>query len=145
MNRVTAVLLILVCATSLGLHAQTGDSVGLAVTAAQAAATSWLGLVDRAQLGDSWDSAASLVRRGVTRPTWVRAVRTARSALEPFGARKLLSASYQTELPSSPPGEYVVLQYRMKAGKGRTVVETVTPMKEPDGRWRISGYYIRPQ
>jgi hypothetical protein len=27
----------------------------------------------------------------------------------------------------------------------RTIVETVTPMRESDGRWRVSGYYIRPR
>lgn len=144
MKRVTAVFLALGWVASRGLQAQTGDSVGVAVTSAQAAATAWLRLVDRGQLGESWDSAAILVHRGVTRPAWVAAVRTARGRLEPLGPRTLLSASYQTELPSSPPGEYVVLQYRTKAGSG-TVVETVTPMKEPDGRWRVSGYYIRPQ
>jgi len=24
-------------------------------------------------------------------------------------------------------------------------VETVTPMKDTDGTWRVSGYYIRPE
>jgi hypothetical protein len=141
----TAVCLVVACAAGRGLQAQAGDSVGLAVTSAQVAATSWLRLVDRGDLGESWDSAAGLVHRGVTRPEWVAAVRTARGRLQPLGARTLLSASYQTELPKSPPGEYVVLQYRSKAGGGYTVVETVTPMREPDGRWRVSGYYIRPQ
>jgi hypothetical protein len=110
-KRLTAVLFTLVCTTTPGLHAQTRDSAGVAVAAAEAAAISWLGLIDRG---------------------------------EPLGARTLLSASYQTKLPGAPPGEYVVLQYRTTAGGGRAVVETVTPMKEPSGRWRVSGYYIRP-
>jgi hypothetical protein len=144
-KRLIAMLLIWLCATSAGLHAQTGDSAGVAVTAAQAAAGSWLGLVDRGQLGESWDSAAGFFRIAVARPAWVSAVRAARSPFEPVGARTLLGASFQTKLPGAPPGEYVVLQYRTKAGGGRTIVETITPMKEPDGRWRVSGYYIRPQ
>jgi hypothetical protein len=129
--------------TSGGLHAQAGDSAGVAVAAAQTAASSWLGLLDRGQSGESWDSAASVFRGAVARPAWTTAVRTARSPFEPLGARTLMSASFQTKLPSAPPGEYVVLQYRTKARGGRTVVETITPMKEPDGRWRVSGYYIR--
>jgi Protein of unknown function (DUF4019) len=144
-KRLIAMLLTVGCATAPGLHAQTGDSAGVAVAAAQAAASSWLGLVDRGQLGESWDSAASLFRGAVARPAWVTAVRTARAPFEPLGTRTLLGASFQTKLPSAPPGEYVVLQYRTKAGGGRTIVETVTPMKDPDGQWRVSGYYVRPQ
>jgi hypothetical protein len=145
MKRLIAMLLTLGCATTSRLHAQTGDSAGVAVAVAQAAASAWLGLVDRGQLGESWDSAASLFRSAVARPAWVTAVRTARAPFDPLGTRTLLSASFQTQLPTAPPGEYVVLQYRTKAGGGRTIVETITPMKEPDGRWRVSGYYIRPQ
>jgi hypothetical protein len=37
-----------------------------------------------------------------------------------------------------------VLQYRTKVARGREVVETVTPMRLPDGSWRVSGYYVRP-
>jgi uncharacterized protein DUF4019 len=144
-KRLMAMPLTWLCATSAGLHAQTGDSAAVAVAAAQAAASSWLGLVDRGQLGESWDSAASLFRSAVARPAWVSAVRTARNPFEPVGARTLLGASFQTKLPGAPPGEYVVLQYRTKAGGGRTIGETITPMKEPDGRWRVSGYYVRPQ
>jgi hypothetical protein len=144
-KRLIAMLLTCVGATSGGLHAQTGDSTGVAVAAAQAAASSWLGLVDRGQLGESWDSAASPFRGAVARPAWTAAVRTARKPFEPLGARTLLSASFQTKLPGAPPGEYVVLQYRAKAGGGRAVVETITPMKEPDGWWRVSGYYVRPE
>ena len=25
----------------------------------------------------------------------------------------------------------------------RTAIETVTPMRAPDGKWRVSGYFIR--
>lgn len=59
--------------------------------------------------------------------------------LEPVGARKLLSASFQSKLPNAPPGEYVVLQYQTQADGSKTVVETVTPMKDKDGSWRVSG------
>jgi hypothetical protein len=126
-------------------HAQTPDAAGAAVTAAQVAARSWLSLIDQSRYGESWDSAASFFRTAVTKAAWEDAVQKARSPLEPVGARKLLGASFQTKLPNAPPGEYVVLQYQTKAGGEKTVVETVTPMKEKDGSWRVSGYYIRPE
>jgi hypothetical protein len=127
------------------IRAQSPDSTAAAVTAAQAAAISWLGLVDRGRYGDSWDSAAVVFRRAVTRSAWEAAVGSARRPFEPFGERQQANASFRTKLPDAPPGQYVVLQYRTKTGGGRTVVETVTPMKDPDGAWRVSGYYIRPE
>ena len=98
------------------------------------------GLIDRARFGMSWDSSATAFRSAITRPAWITAARTARSPFDPLGARTLVTATYQTRLPSAPPGEYVVLQYRTKARGGRTVVETVTPMKDSGGQWRVSGY-----
>jgi hypothetical protein len=38
----------------------------------------------------------------------------------------------------------VVLQYRTKVAQGREVIETIVPMLQPDGSWRVSGYYVRP-
>ena len=124
---------------------QTPDTAGPAVAAAQGTARAWLHLVDGGRYGESWDSAATLVRHAVTRSGWDDAVRKARGPFEPLGGRALLSASFQTRLPNAPPGQYVVLQYETKGGGGKTVIEMVTPMKDEDGRWRVAGYYIRPK
>ena len=121
------------------------DSTTAAVAAAQVAAAAWLGLVDRGGLGESWDSAATAFRQAVTKPSWEAAVASARRPFEPFGERQQIAASFQTRLPNAPPGRYVVLQYRTKTGGGKSVVETVTPMKDSDGVWRVSGYYVRPE
>jgi Protein of unknown function (DUF4019) len=144
MKLLTAVLLGAMCRAAPAL-AQNADSAGAAVTAAQVSARSWLGLMDQARYAEGWDSSASVFRKAVTKPSWEVAARQARAPFGPLGARKLLGASFQTRLPNVPPGEYVVLQYQTTAGGGRTVVETVTPMKDTDGTWRVSGYYIRPE
>jgi hypothetical protein len=145
MRRFAAVLAAVLLGQSVPIQAQTSDSAGSAVTAAQAAAGAWLNLVDHAQYGDSWDSAADVLRHALTRANWDSAARKARAPFGPLGKRRLLAASFQTRLPGSPPGEYVVLQYQTSTGGGKTVIETVTPMKEQDGRWRVSGYYIKPE
>ncbi len=139
-----AVLGVMLGNGSAGL-AQSSDTAAAAVTAGQAAAISWLGLVDRGRYGESWDSAAAVFRHALTRAGWEAAVGSARRPFEPFGERQQVEAVFRTKLPNAPPGNYVVLQYRTKTGGGRTVVETVTPMKESDGVWRVSGYYIRPE
>jgi hypothetical protein len=133
----------LMLARGLPAQDQAPDSAGPAVAAAQLAARAWLSLVDGARYGVSWDSAANLFRRAVTRSAWEDAVREARTPFNPLGNRTLLGASFQTRLPNAPPGQYVVLQYKAQSGSGKPVVETVTPMKDEDGHWRVSGYYIR--
>ncbi len=135
----------LLLASPRAAHAQAADSTGPAVAEAERAARPWLALVDEGRYGESWDSAAVVFRGAVTRSDWGGAVREGRAPFEPFGARELLGSAYQTQLPNAPPGAYVVIQFRTKAGKGRTVIETVTPAKEKDGRWRVAGYYVRPE
>lgn len=126
-------------------RAQAPDTATAAVSAAQVAARSWLALVDRGQYAASWDSAAVVFKKGITSAAWGDAVRQVRGPLDPFGARKLTSATFATSLPNAPPGQYVVIQFETKAARGKTVVETVTPVHEPDGAWRVSGYYVRPR
>lgn len=139
--RFFAVMLAVLLGGGRPAHAQSPDSTGAAVAAARV----WLQLVDAGQYGESWDSAAAIFRSAVTRSGWEGAVREGRAPFEPFGARELLGASYQTQLPNAPPGAYVVIQFRAKTGKERTVVETITPARDQDGRWRVAGYYVRPE
>jgi uncharacterized protein DUF4019 len=127
------------------VQAQSSDSAGTAVSEAQGAAQAWLQLVDAGRYDQSWDSAAAVFRSAVTKPQWDGAVKEGRAPFEPLGQRTLVAATYTTHLPTVPPGQYVVIQYRTKAGQGKTVIETVTPARDPDGRWRVAGYYIRPE
>jgi hypothetical protein len=112
---------------------------------AQRSAEEWLRLVDQGEYEASWDSASVSFRGAVTKQQWRDAVAQARGPLEPFGARRLTSRQYATSLPNAPPGQYVVLQYETVVGGGQRVVETVVPMRDADGRWRVSGYFVRPQ
>ena len=48
-----------------------------------------------------------------------------------------------TELPGVPDGEYVVFQFNTAFEHKRAAIETVTPMRDTDGQWRVSGYFIR--
>jgi hypothetical protein len=48
-----------------------------------------------------------------------------------------------TTMPGAPDGEYVVIQYQTTFEHKNSAVETVTPMLDNDGQWRVSGYYIR--
>jgi hypothetical protein len=50
---------------------------------------------------------------------------------------------YTKELPGAPDGEYVVIQFRAAYAKKKSAIETVTPMLDADGRWRVSGYFVK--
>jgi len=56
---------------------------------------------------------------------------------------QVISKKYMTSLPGAPDGEYVVIQYKTSFENKKDAVETVTPMKDEDGVWRVSGYYIK--
>jgi len=58
-------------------------------------------------------------------------------------SRKVKSRQLVDKLPGAPDGKYVVIQYdTVFAGKA-SAVETVTPMLDRDGTWRVSGYFIK--
>ena len=111
--------------------------------AAQEAAQSWLSLVDSEKYKESWNQAASFFKQAVTPAQWEGAVKGARGPLGKVKSRQLQSAEYRRSLPGAPDGEYVVIQYATSFENKKSAVETITPMKDKDGVWRVSGYYIK--
>ena len=106
-------------------------------------AEAWLNLVDAEKYGESWEEAASYFKSMVSKNKWTEMVGSVR---EPFGAlksRQFLGAKYATELPGVPDGEYVIIQYQTAYEHKKKAVETITPMKDGDGQWRVSGYFVR--
>jgi hypothetical protein len=45
--------------------------------------------------------------------------------------------------PGAPDGKYVVIRYETSFRNKKAATETVTPMLDADGRWRVSGYFIK--
>jgi hypothetical protein len=111
--------------------------------AAEAVAGNWLNLVDSGAYAQSWEEAASGFKAAVTRPQWEQAMRANRAPLGAVQSRKSMAATYATQLPGAPDGEYVVIQYDTSFEHKKTAIETVTPTRDKDGKWRVSGYYIK--
>jgi len=103
----------------------------------------WLALIDSGKYADSWQEASHLFRAAVTKEQWQSALRGSRDPLGKMLSRKLKSATYTKTLPGAPDGEYVVILYESSFEHKQSAVETVTPMLDKDGRWRVSGYYIK--
>jgi Protein of unknown function (DUF4019) len=112
-------------------------------TAAESAALAWLGLVDVGKYLASWDAASTSFRQHVPQSQWQTMAANART---PFGAlksRKLQSAAFTRSIPGAPDGQYVIVTFASSFENKASAIETVTPMLDTDGSWRVSGYYIR--
>lgn len=130
------------CALSVVLGTTAGAS-DKPEDAAQTAALSWLKLVDDGKLEASWDQAAKLFKGAVTKEQWKQAATGTRGPLGKLVSRKVKSRAYTEKVPGGPDGKYVIIQLDTVFEKKASAVETVTPMIDPDGVWRVSGYFIR--
>ena len=133
-----AIFLLMVLLSSSGLQAQR-KSEQLAAQSADA----WLVLVDAGKYASSWQAASQFFKDHVTRAQWESMLGASRDPLGKMVSRKLKSATYTTTMPGAPDGEYVVIQYDSRFEHKQSAVETVTPMLDKDGKWRVSGYFIK--
>ncbi len=107
------------------------------------AAQAWLALVDAGQYPASWTEAAPYFKQAVDSKRWEAQVGAVRGPLGAVKTRVVKSQTALTSVPGGPDGEYVVIQFDSSFAKKEGVVETVTPMKDVEGHWRVSGYYVR--
>jgi hypothetical protein len=127
---------------TLSAYNVSADNIG-AKKAALDAAEAWLQIVDEGRYSESWEHAAGLFRAAVQPEGWKQSMQAFRKPLGNVTSRTLASQKYSTSLPGAPDGEYVVIQFKTSFANKRSAVETVTPMKDIDGTWRVSGYYIK--
>jgi hypothetical protein len=125
------------------IQSVTGFADGGSEKKAAASADSWLKLVDNGSYEKSWEAAAELFKAGVAKDQWIETAGAVRGPLGKVLQRRLKSKQFMTSLPGAPDGKYVVIQYDTSFENKRSAVETVTPMLDKDGQWRVSGYYIR--
>lgn len=111
---------------------------------AMAAAQSWLATVDAGRYGQSWDDASTTFRDGVARDKWEQMVSSVRGQTGSLLSRKVRSATYATKLPNAPAGEYVVIVFDSRFERIPSAVESIVPMKDSDGKWKVAGYVVRP-
>jgi len=111
--------------------------------AAVAAAEKWVALVDAGKYADSWKEASEYFKSAVDQGQWEQSIQSARKPLGKIILRKVKSKTYQSTLPGAPDGEYVIIQFETSFQHKKSAIETVTPMLDKDGQWRVSGYYIK--
>lgn len=133
--------LIAIILLALGAQATPADEAK--ERAALAAAERWLAAVDQGQYAKTWKEAASYFRNAVTRDSWEQSIGAVRKPLGKRVSRTVKSVAYTTALPGAPDGEYVVIHFDTVFEHKAAAVETVTPMLDTDGKWRVSGYFIQ--
>jgi len=105
----------------------------------RSAAAAWLALVDQGHYGLSWDEAAMQL---MGKSDWERVLKTRREPLGAVAARRIVETLATRSLPSLPDGDYVVLRYETVFDNRRIALETVTVLREEDGRWRVAAYTL---
>lgn len=140
MRNYIAVMLAIVIFSIIGCALKSNPE---AEKAAIESAQSWLVLVDGEKYVESWENAAEHFKLAITQSKWQETIQTVRKPLGKMISRELRSQQYTTSLPGAPDGEYVVIQYNTTFENKKAAIETITPMLDKDGKWRVSGYYIK--
>jgi hypothetical protein len=101
----------------------------------------WLAHIDSGDYGRSWDVASSVFQTRSSKQQWESLAGAVQQRLDKPAERELAAAKYVTTLGWEPPGEHVLVQYRVKFG-ARVSVETLL-MRHDRDEWRTSAYAIR--
>ena len=113
------------------------------LTPALEAAMAWIALIDAQRYGESWDRASTLFQEATPRVKWEILAQSVRSPLGMVQGRKMHSAMHSRALTGAPPGEYVVIRYETHFLNRPFSSETITPSRDKDGTWKVSGYFIQ--
>ena len=121
-----------------GVHADpTTDAA-----AASAVAAHWLGLVDANNYAEAWLQLHPTFQATLSRDAWLAQLAATRKEFGALHARREVGARYANALPGAPPGEYVVVQYESRYTHRAELLETVVPMRDADGSWRVAGHFF---
>jgi hypothetical protein len=111
--------------------------------AGQTAAHAWLLLLDRKDWGTAWDASSQVFRQTVPLGAWMDGIPKLRQPFGAFVERQPLEATYKNSLAGRPDGDYVTVRFATRFANKPDVEEAVTTVREPDGRWRVTGYTAR--
>lgn len=136
------IALALVCGALLASNG--ADAQDPRTTLAHNAAQKFLALTDANDAKGSWEVAGKQFQNAVTAELWANGLNEVRVPLGPLVERAQLSVQFTNNFPgAATEGEYALLNFRTSFAKRTDSRETVTLQREPDGVWRVIGYFIR--
>jgi hypothetical protein len=112
------------------------------VATAEAAAQAWLGLLDSGDYSQSWSTAAKHLRDSIPESQWISRLSEERGGQGAVQSRSLESAEFVPSKAGAPEGEHVVIRFATDFEHHAGATETVMPMKDSDGQWRVVAYSI---
>lgn len=115
----------------------------MAQAQAYEASLAWLALVDAGDYAGGWSAGASVLQDTVPKEQFGTTLGAHRGSFGAVQSRRFAKAEYTTVLPGAADGEYVVIEYHTAFEQKAEAVETITPMLDWDGTWKVSGYYVR--
>ena len=123
---------------------QTSPEIGAEVQekAAQQASEAWLAIFDAGKYDDSWNQASDGLKGLTKKEDFIASLQAARSRVGKVLTRKLKASKYTAKLQGAPEGKYVVVRFESSFEKLPSAIETVIPMLDKDGKWRVSGYHV---
>jgi hypothetical protein len=134
---------ILVFDVTTGKPWKRGGEHTAAETKAADAAKAWLALVDQGKYEESWDAAVDSLRNRVSKDNFVQSLAAARKPLGRLKSRELASTQYELHRPPAPAGEFVFVEFKTAFENKESAGETVAAMLGSDGKWKVSGYYVK--
>lgn len=102
----------------------------------------WLKLVDDGDYGKSFDEMAALFRGAVSKADWEKTMDLHKKGFGKVVSRKVQSKRRTRHLPTGPAGEYVIIEFESSFEYKSKAAETVTLMRDRDGVWRVTRYFI---
>jgi hypothetical protein len=106
--------------------------------------TDWLAMLDAGKYDQCWKQTSPSFQSSIRKDKWESQLGHSRHLLGKIRARKLVNAVYTNTLPGAEEGEYVVVTFVSSFERLGSGIETVIPQLQPDGRWKISGYGVKP-
>lgn len=109
----------------------------------QETARAWLADTDRGDAAQSWKNAGKRFREAITVDRWAESLKQVRPPLGALSQRGLLATQFRRSIPGAADGDYAIVVFRTTFAKKMDARETLTLEREPDGVWRVIGYFIR--
>jgi hypothetical protein len=109
----------------------------------QRVAREWLLLSDKAPAAATWKETGAKFQSAITADRWAEAFGAVRDPLGEVQQRAVDATQFQRSIPGAPDGEYAIVLFRTAFARKAGASETVTLEHEPDGKWRVVGYFVR--
>ena len=114
---------------------------GTAENEAAGAAKIWLALVDAKNYAQCYQSAAEIVRQGVSETRWEEMVQFGRGKAGAVKSRELQGVQFTKTLPGVPDGDYANVAFDTDFETKGSSTEVITLVHE-HGKWKVGGYHI---